>query len=125
MSGTSLSVPSPKRAWVIRGEKICDRFEAAWNAVRRGHDRPCLEDFLAEAGQPEHLSLLPELLEIELDYRRRIGERPAFDEYRPRFPALSASWFSELLLQPATLPFLFSSATARSGWQRADGRRRP
>jgi WD40 repeat protein/serine/threonine protein kinase len=90
---------------VIHCENICDRFEAAWSAVHTGSDRPRLENFLAEAGQPERESLLRELVGIEIDYRRRTGECPSHDEYCARFPTLSPDWFHELLMEPATLLF--------------------
>jgi serine/threonine protein kinase len=63
-------------------DEACDRFEAAW----RAGDRPRIEEALPKG----HDSYLPELLRhllmVELAYRRRGGEAPAFDEYRTRFP---------------------------------------
>src|SRR5690348_16304251 len=62
--------------------EIADQFESAW---RRGL-RPCIEAFLDE-GPPAHRSaLLYELIRIELELRRELGESPRVDEYRERFP---------------------------------------
>src|SRR5262245_56813339 len=94
-----------ERARAIQCERICDRFEQAWRAVQAGSDRPCLDDFLAEASEPERETLLKELIQVEIDYRRQLGERPARDDYRVRFAALSVEWLNELLSEPATLPY--------------------
>jgi tetratricopeptide (TPR) repeat protein len=63
-------------------DRICDRFEAAWGAG----ERPRIEDFLDGVAAPYRPSLLRDLLDAELDARRRLGERPEPDEYRAHFP---------------------------------------
>ena len=61
----------------------CDRYEAAWREGRR----PRIEDYLAEALEPERAALLlRELLALELELRSSGGERPEPQEYRERFP---------------------------------------
>ena len=61
----------------------CDRYEAAWREGRR----PRIEDYLAEAPEPERAALsLRELLALELELRSNGGERPEPQEYRERFP---------------------------------------
>ena len=60
----------------------CDRYEAAWREGRR----PRIEDYLAEAPEPERALLLRELLALELELRSSGGERPEPQEYRQRFP---------------------------------------
>ena len=61
----------------------CDRYEAAWREGRR----PRIEDYLAEAPEPERAALsLRELLALELELRSNDGERPEPQEYRERFP---------------------------------------
>ena len=61
----------------------CDRYEAAWREGRR----PRIEDYLAEAPEPERVALLlRELLALELELRSSGGERPEPQEYRQRFP---------------------------------------
>ncbi len=63
-------------------DRLCDRFEEAW----RGGYRPQIDSFLEEAGRLERPVLLPELLALELEYRRKTGEKPALAEYVRRFP---------------------------------------
>jgi serine/threonine-protein kinase len=63
-------------------DRLCNRFEAAWQA---GH-RPRIEDYLTEVPEPDRLPLLGELVVLELTYRRRAGECLSLDEYRSRFP---------------------------------------
>ena len=53
-------------------DEACDRFEADWKAGRR----PRIEDYLAGVPGPGRPALLRELLELELAYRRKGGERP-------------------------------------------------
>jgi serine/threonine protein kinase len=64
-----------------RIERICTRFEAAWQAGQR----PPIEEYLAEAPEPERPPLLRELLALELWYRRQVHESLIVDEYRQRF----------------------------------------
>jgi serine/threonine-protein kinase len=63
-------------------DAICDRFEGAWKAGQR----PSLEQHLGELPAAERAALLQELLKLDLYYRRRQGELPTQDDYRPRFP---------------------------------------
>ena len=60
----------------------CERFEAAWEAG----PRPRIEDFLPEGDVPERPVLLRELIALELELRRDLGERPEPPEYLGRFP---------------------------------------
>src|SRR5262249_25668241 len=63
-------------------DRACDRFEAAW----RAGGRPRIEDYLEGIAEPLRPALLGELIAVELDWRRRRGERPAPAEDRDRFP---------------------------------------
>ncbi len=65
-----------------RIDRICDRFEAAWD---RG-ERPRIEDDLGEVVEPHRRALLRDLLAAEVAARRRRGERPEPRDYRDRFP---------------------------------------
>ncbi len=60
----------------------CDRFEAAW----KGGDRLDIEQILFPCSDRERSELLPELLELELELRRKGGEQPTREEYQGRFP---------------------------------------
>jgi serine/threonine-protein kinase len=64
-----------------RFEDACDLFEAEWRAGRR----PRIEDYCGGAG-PASAPLIRELLEVELTYRRQLGETPLASEYETRFP---------------------------------------
>jgi eukaryotic-like serine/threonine-protein kinase len=77
LSGDGLS----ESAWeqIVRA---CDSYEDAWRAGQW----PRIEDLLEEVMEPEQSVLLRELLLLELELRRRGGERPTAAEYRARFP---------------------------------------
>src|SRR5262249_2614491 len=70
-------------ALITRQEELCDRFEAALRAGQR----PRIEEYLGEVPEPGRPSVLRELLVLELEYRRRGGERPRPEGYAQRFPA--------------------------------------
>src|SRR5262245_538009 len=64
-------------------DMVCDRFEAAWRA---GTPR-AIEHMLAEVGEEMRPHLLRELLALEVEKRRKRGERPTLEEYLARFPS--------------------------------------
>ena len=72
----------PSATLAICIDSACDRFEAEWRAGRR----PRIEVHLDGTSGPEREALVRELLAIEVDWRRRLGERPGADEYGARFP---------------------------------------
>ncbi len=74
-----------------RVDETCDRFEAAW----RAGERPRIEDYLGDADGSAHVALLRELLALEIDYRRRLGEEPQPADYREHFPDLDPAWFAD------------------------------
>jgi WD40 repeat protein len=65
-----------------RVDRVCSRFEAAWQAGQR----PRIEEYLDDATEPSRTALLRELLASELEWRRRRGEWPEPGGYRDRFP---------------------------------------
>jgi serine/threonine protein kinase len=69
-----------------RIDEACDAFEAAWLAG----SRPTVEEHLARAAPEDQQALLAELLRLDVEYRRKIGETPRLDEYLPRFPGHAA-----------------------------------
>jgi serine/threonine protein kinase len=69
---------SPQR----RIDAACDRFEMAW----RAGESPRIEDYLDGWTQPERPDLFWELMAVELELRRGIGEDPTPEDYRERFP---------------------------------------
>jgi hypothetical protein len=50
-----------------RIDQICDAFEEAWKQGQR----PRIEEYLGTTQEPERSQLLRELLQVEVDYRRR------------------------------------------------------
>jgi serine/threonine-protein kinase len=66
--------------------EICDRFDGAWQAASAAsaQERPVLEDYLAQAQERVRSVLLRELLQVELEYRTKRGEKFAIDEYLGR-----------------------------------------
>jgi thiol-disulfide isomerase/thioredoxin len=94
-------------------DKVCDDFESAWRAAGTGGPVPRLEDLLPHANPAARLSLLRELVVLELNYRCQRGEGPASEEYLQRFPELGAAWLEQELARqqaesapgPATLAF--------------------
>jgi eukaryotic-like serine/threonine-protein kinase len=75
---------SLSKSAVLRLNHACQRFEAAWKAS----PRPRIGDILGEASGPERLSLLRELIRLEVTYRRRNGETPSPDEYLQQYPVM-------------------------------------
>ena len=65
-----------------RVDAACERHEAAW----RDGLRPRIEDQLDRGPGGDPPELLVELLALELELRRRLGERPTPGEYLLRFP---------------------------------------
>jgi tetratricopeptide (TPR) repeat protein/tRNA A-37 threonylcarbamoyl transferase component Bud32 len=95
-SGNESLAPSLAR----RVDALCNRFERAWKEGRP----PVIEDYLAEAPEPERAALLREMLPLEAEYRRRHGEEPRPEDYRARFPALDPNWLAAALAAPPTNP---------------------
>ncbi|HKB40000.1 MAG TPA: protein kinase [Gemmataceae bacterium] len=84
----------------VRLDRVCDCFEAAWKRAGAGEPRPRLEEYLADAREPERSLLLHQLLLLEIDYRRLRGESPAAEEYGSRFPGLSSEFLVEAFPPP-------------------------
>src|SRR5690349_21669375 len=81
---------------LLRRDALCDQFEAEWRAGRR----PLLEDYLTRvpAGR-ERLGLVRELFEVEIHYRRALGEIATSQEYAARLPewaqVVEQAWTSD------------------------------
>src|ERR1700693_849495 len=59
-------------------------FEKAW---QKG-GRPAIDDFLPKVN-PLRLAVLKELVHIDLEWRRRVGEPKKVEDYLERFPELA------------------------------------
>jgi serine/threonine protein kinase/Tol biopolymer transport system component len=85
-------------------DAVCDRFEAAWKAVPTTGAPPPIEHYLGDAAPPEAAALLPELVLLDVHYRRRRGEQPQAEDYAQRFPTLSPVWLTTALASPVWRP---------------------
>jgi tetratricopeptide (TPR) repeat protein len=65
-----------------RVDAVCQRFEAAW----KSGTRPDLGNFLSSSTGAERSALLRELVLLDLEYRRHVGETPRPEEYLGQFP---------------------------------------
>lgn len=63
---------------------VCDAFESGWQTGQR----PQLADFLTDTRLPVS-TLFVELVQIEMEYRRRTGEQVSLEEYVVRYPEFS------------------------------------
>ena len=77
-----------------RIDRLCDEFEAAWQATASGGERPCIETQLAGVDEPQRGTLLRELVLVEVFHRRRLGEVPRPDEYCGKFPGFQTEWLA-------------------------------
>ena len=83
-----------------RVDAIAYRFELAWKAAAAPDQRPRLADYLAGVPEAERPTLLAELIALDIEYRRRAGERPQPDDYVGRFPMLDPNWLAESFTSP-------------------------
>ena len=63
-------------------DRICDRFEAAWEAGEPAR----IEEVLGQIAEAYRPALLRDLLAADLNARRRLGEQPTPAEYAARCP---------------------------------------
>jgi serine/threonine protein kinase len=84
---------------MLRVSRLCDDFERAWQAG----DCPTVERYLADVEPQVAVALLRELVPLEINYRRRIGQSVSRDEYRTRFPAIDATVWERLFEAAATM----------------------
>ena len=73
-------------------DAVCDRFEEAW----RSGQRPDIAEFLADVPVNTRAQLFRDLLSLDLEYRRRLGEQPEAQSYCERFPEFAAPAASAL-----------------------------
>jgi WD40 repeat protein len=95
-----------------RRDEVCYRFEAAWKAAEFTGERPRIEDYLDDTPKSESSLLLPALIALEVDYRRRAGEQPQEKEYRARFPTLDFARLSCTLAPNPPAPTLSEAVPA-------------
>ena len=81
-----------------RVHAICERFEAD----SRAGVRPRIEDYLDVDDSPTRALLVEELIALEIELRRGLGENPTPQEYLARFPDF-AETVGGLLGQASTI----------------------
>jgi WD40 repeat protein/tRNA A-37 threonylcarbamoyl transferase component Bud32 len=81
-------------------DELCTRFEDAWQSGQA----PRLETFLEGTSATGRAALLGELLAIELEYRRKLGERPGVEEYARRFTGYGPIVRQVFVESPETTP---------------------
>ena len=69
----------------IKVDSVCDEFESEW----KSGCRPDIADYLSKATELPSDTLLVELIQIDLHYRRLRGETPDARDYLPQFPHFS------------------------------------
>ena len=67
-------------------DRVCDAFEAAW----RNEPRPSISDFVARGTAAQQSKLFYELLLVDLECRRKVGEQPSRQEYLRAYPQFSS-----------------------------------
>jgi serine/threonine-protein kinase len=79
-----------------RIDRICDRLRTEWESG----GRPSIEGYLHGIDEAYRSALLGDLLEVELDARRRRGELPQLSEYLERFPIDAATVVQAFAVKP-------------------------
>src|SRR5262249_18769891 len=81
--------------------------------------RPTTKPYLVRASKPARRRLLPELLRLEIAYRRQRGEVPRADDYQTFTPLLDPALLTSLLAPPpkanpesAASPSVYNAPTA-------------
>jgi eukaryotic-like serine/threonine-protein kinase len=90
----------PELADLHEIDAACDRFERAWRA---GH-RPDVAEFLANVPVNARAQLFRDLLSLDLEYRRRLGEQPEARSYCEQFPEFAAPAANAFNVQSSSSP---------------------
>ena len=96
-------------------DEIRARLEMAWLAASPSGTLPHIEDQLGGLADADRRALLPELVALEVAYRRQRGEQPRAEEYRARFPELSPDWLERELAAPPQTNTAAQPALTRTG----------
>ena len=65
-----------------RVDARADAFERAWKAAASPDQQPRLADYLLDVPASERGALLPQLIALDIAYRRQAGEAPKAEDYR-------------------------------------------
>lgn len=80
-------------AQLLRINRLCNEFEAGWKSGRQ----PAVESVLQGIAEEDRAAVIPELLALEIEYRRRHGMPTTLDYYAARFPDLGRERLVPLL----------------------------
>lgn len=84
-----------------RFDEICDRFESAWKDSLGGKcERPRIERFLGEPDGPDAQRLFDDLLNLDVKYRKEVGEQPKRSDYETRFSDQMESLIEKFGFEP-------------------------
>jgi serine/threonine protein kinase len=81
-------------------DDVCLRFEDAWKRARNIGEAPRIETFLGGTAEPRRSELLYELVALDIDYRRLLGENPKALAYLNRFPHIDPDRLERLVTAP-------------------------
>jgi serine/threonine protein kinase len=98
---------SPDQAELV--DEVCNAFEAAWQAVATGGERPLIERHLDKVPAPMRDVLLQELNSLEFAYRKQLGVQLTPQEYRAQSPDSRCS-----ATEPGAIKIASTSPNARS-----------
>ncbi len=84
--------PSEEADGLARIDELCEHFEDAWQAGQR----PRIADYLGETEELERDRLLRELIGLDIDYRRQLGEKPTARDYHEYASSLDVRWLERL-----------------------------
>src|SRR5262245_39527252 len=85
--GSSAALPV-EQALVV--DEVCNSFEARW----RAGGRPDIRAAVLELPESLRPATLRGLIQLDMNYRRRVGEAPAAADYAVRFPEVDPDWLA-------------------------------
>ena len=93
-----MSADAFNQEWLGELDELCDRFESAWKA---GSPQP-IEGFVADVATDRQRDFTRELLQLEIEYRKKSGLTPTLADYLDRFPEMRSE-IESLFLEPTVI----------------------
>ena len=93
-----MSADAFNQEWLGELDELCDRFESAWKA---GSPQP-IEGFVVDVAPDRQRHFTRELLQLEIEYRKRSGLTPTLADYLDRFPEMRSE-IESLFLEPTVI----------------------
>ncbi len=79
-------------ATIRQVNRLCDQFESACQS----EEAPQIDGYLEGIPQDVLQAVVPQLVALEIDYRKMRGELPVANEYSSRFEVLDPQWLDQL-----------------------------